>query len=801
MTMLQKTNPDVSGTVSAAHRRSFWVILGLYCLLALIYVYATPLFEAPDESYHYAFVQRMANGGALPVQERGKIGDWHQEGSQPPLYYLVGGTLLAPFDRRGLAQLNTVNPHAVIGNPGVVGNKNHYLHTSPYPPPLGTLEISGAALRVYLARLLSASLGLVTVAAVYGCTRELLPLRPNAALLAAALTAFNPQFIFISASVNNDTMVTALNSVALWQIMALVRAERFDLRRSIFLAVVVALATLSKLSGLVMVPVAALAGLWVAYRSRDLRGLFVLGGLMLTVWLALAGWWYARNLTLYNELLGSARMLDVFGRRPAPPLPDLLVELSSLFQSYWGVFGWFSILTAQPYYWFTTGLTLAGFSGLLLYFWRIRAERVLGMRYFFLSLAWVLGFISLLMWTLQTTGTQGRLLFPYITAASPLLAIGLLEWGGRLRELVGLRVGGLRGGMMYHAPTNATLWRNPTAYLGLFIPAALVLWALLIPFLTLIPVYLPPAPMTAPPEGIVTAAEGGDVGVFLAEDGTPAVALAGYQTDVSQRYAPGDTVPITLYWRPLLNLEGDYSLYIHLTRATDGAIIGQVDTFPGWGSWRTSMWVPAALDASGYLIPDAYTVRLNPDADGVSALDARVGWWHPVSDTRLASTNPGNIDPYALVLRVGGFVGRETLPDTETFKSPAVEIRFGGRFALVGYRLDDDGMLMLMWETLATPQADYTVVALLTDGTIDEAAEFRVIAQADAPPDLPTRYRRTGERFLTVHRWQYAEDGNNQAKTLPIYVGWYDTSDPAYPRLETDSPHNLAYVSDMPFEP
>ena len=31
--------------------------------------------------------------------------------------------------------------------------------------------------------------------------------------------------------------------------------------------------------------------------------------------LVIAGWWFLRNLTLYGELLGTATMLDNFGRR------------------------------------------------------------------------------------------------------------------------------------------------------------------------------------------------------------------------------------------------------------------------------------------------------------------------------------------------------------------------------------------------------------------------------------------------------------------------------------------------------
>jgi hypothetical protein len=721
-------------------------ILALYIVLALIYAYATPLFEAPDELYHFAFVNRVANTGRLPVQTPRNIGVWEQEGSQPPLYYLIAGALVAGIPRDDFAALRQPNPHAVIGVTGRPDNKNRFLADSPYPPPLGERALVDTALAAYTARLFSIALGAVTVIAVYGCARAVVPGRPAVATLAAALTAFNPQFLFISSAVNNDALVAALNSLALWAVADLLRAGRFDARRSLAVALVIALATLSKLSGLVVVPVAALAGLYIAWRTRDLRGLLVMGGAMLGAWLILAGWWYVRNLSLYGELFGSARMLDIFGRRAPPPLPDLLRELTSLIDSYWGVFGWFSVLTFDAYYGFVSIVTLAGFGGWLLHLWRMRRDRDQGVRFAFMALAWVLGFISLLAWTLQTTGTQGRLLFPYIAPASLILAVGWLEWGERL--------GRARGG-------------DWTA--GLIV-APLIACAALIPFITLIPTYLPPVPIIAlPAEAAPLAVE------YRGRDEAAPVALAGFEAD-DRRHAPGEQVDLTLYWRPLLRIDRDLSTFVHLHTVADNVRVGQWDSYPGAGALRTTTWLDDL--PTGALYPDRIRIRLDPALSAgarSSALVAYVGWWDLPWGHYLSVAQPYDEHQVLTTLPVGALVGEETPPDPADFTALAGQPTFGGVFRLLGYQAAPDA-LTLLWETRRAPEADYAVTAHVWAGALTETDTPPMLAQADAAPDLPTRYRLSGERFVTQHRWR-APTGEafEAAPDAPIYLGWYHT--------------------------
>ena len=232
-------------------------LLLVFVVLCLVYAWATPPFEASDELWHFGAINHIANTGSLPVQQVGVETAWEQEGSQPPLYYLISAALIAPINRDDFYFVRQPNPHVIAGVPGAVGNKNLVLHDSAHPPLQNTF------LAVYILRLFSIVFGCVTIIAVYQTAALLNIQNRYFPLLAAGLAAFNPMFIFITASVNNDNLVTVLNSLLIWQMMILLR-DGFSTRRSLFMALLIAAASLTKLSALVMIPVVLLAALWAA---------------------------------------------------------------------------------------------------------------------------------------------------------------------------------------------------------------------------------------------------------------------------------------------------------------------------------------------------------------------------------------------------------------------------------------------------------------------------------------------------------------------------------------------------------
>ncbi len=711
-------------------------LLGAFVALGVVYGWATPIFEASDELWHYGMVEAIAESGQLPVQQPGIETPWEQEGSQPPLYYLLAAAVVAPIERGDTAPasggdadaLRQPNPHAKAGVPGAPDNKNLVLHDDLHPPPQGT------ALAVYLLRALGIGLGVVTVSAVHASARLLAPrnagTRPGVALLAAGLTALNPMFLFISASVNNDNLVTALNSAIIWQTLLLLR-DGLSLRRSALLAVLLALASLSKLSGLVLVPAVAVAGIWVALRpggkgGRDWRGLATLGGLMIGAWLVLAGWWYARNVTLYGELFGTQTMAAVAGPREEPFTPGtLLAEFEGFRISYWGLFGAVNVLAAPAFYVIMDAVTALALGGLAAHLWRRRGERGALFPLLLLGGIVMLGMAGIIAWTAQTYASQGRLLFPYMAAISPLLALGLAE--ARLPARLSVLIAGV--------------------------------WALIVPFAYIAPAYAPPPPLEALPDEASP--------VYARFDG---VALVGYRAEMA-RYEPGEAVPITLYWQVMAQSERDLSLYLHAVDDA-GNVIGKVDTYPGGGRLRTTTWQPGAIYA------DRYAVPLEAEASGRSRLRISVGWWHRPTETVISPTAEDGAPLESVMLEAGGFAGaaEEPLPadlvETE-------RVSFGGVIALLGYQWAGD-RLRLAWEATGTPADDYTVFVQV----LDEANQ--IVGQGDAPPALPTRYWRAGERHVTEHPIAYPLPP--AAGSYRVVIGWYRPGD--FARLETAHPDN-----------
>ncbi len=199
--------------------RTHWillVILTLFAGVAMLYSVVNPLFEAPDEVWHYGYVRWLADGHGLATADSAGLAQWAQEGSQPPLYYLLAAGLTFPIATDNASEAVRYNPHAVVGDAGSFGNRAMMVHGPAHAWPW-----HGVALAAHLARLLSIVLGAVTVVATYGVARSVAPKWSMVAVLAAALVAFNPQFLFISAAVSNDNLVTALCAAGLWLCAAL----------------------------------------------------------------------------------------------------------------------------------------------------------------------------------------------------------------------------------------------------------------------------------------------------------------------------------------------------------------------------------------------------------------------------------------------------------------------------------------------------------------------------------------------------------------------------------------------------
>ncbi len=189
--------------------------------------------------------------------------------------------------------------------------------------------------------------------------------------------------------------------------------------------------------------------------------------------IAIAGWWFWRNIQLYGDWSGLGHLMAINGRRGSAlewediPGPSFAGCASRS----WGLFGWFNILLPAWFYRLMDAVTVVGLAGavlLTLRRWRTRSRD--GDRGVFVVLMlWMwLAMMALLLlyWTLQATGSQGRLLFPAIAAFVTLLAGGIDFW---LRWLPARGRGVVWGallGVLVAMSVYALGWLLPRSYNG-----------------------------------------------------------------------------------------------------------------------------------------------------------------------------------------------------------------------------------------------------------------------------------------------------------------------------------------------
>ncbi|MXX51195.1 MAG: glycosyltransferase family 39 protein [Chloroflexi bacterium] len=725
-------------------------LLGFYAIFGVLYLFATPIFEANEELWHFGYVQRLRETSSLPVQDlamRDTV--YGQHGSQPPLYYLAIAAVTAPIRLDDADAYRQLNPHVLDNQPAAFGNKNRVAHDESLPAGQGT------GLAVLVARIVGLLLGAGTIYFVYHIGQIIAPQRPTVAFVAAALTALNPMFIFVSASVNNDSLAMCLNSALVLLLLRTLR-DGFSTRASLAMALPFGLACLTKITSLVLLPALLGVALFLRRKTGDRRGLLTMLALLALGWLLIAGWWYIRNLQLYGEPLGIITQTTLAGTRGMYfDLADLFTEFHQFRMSYWGLFGASNIqLGSIVYVLFdlATFLSLAGCLFLILQLLAIRDFAYA--RYELAHLLTLAGSLALL-WlgilylSSLTPVTQGRLLFPLIGVISPLLAVGLVEavwwlvFWLRPPSLDFVRAGDavpaqlLRGSM---------LWQL----------RALGIIAFLVPLTVIAGQYDAPSPVDSPPPNSRPVyADYGDV------------ALIAYEHS-DRRYSAGDQVRLTLYWQVLAPSTDDNSLALRLVDDNLHAI-GSYTTYPGAGSLRTSQWREAAI------YPDEYIIPISAAAYGGYPLDLRVEWQGKSGSIHATDGSGRHIEP--VLLDIGAVVTPRQQPAAGEFNAiPADEQPvFDEVIRLEGFSLSiSRNEITLHWKADSAPEENYTVFAHL----LDEGDE--ILSQADAAPRLPTRYWRWGETFTTYHQFP-PEPSMLEHQVL---VGLYLRDINGYPKAE-----------------
>ena len=390
-----------------------YAALGVACTVLLLggaYSLAVPIGEAPDEPAHLAYVDYLLLHHALPPLAAPPYGDRY-EYYQAPLDYAATALAATALGIHQVALRLQPNPGFSFLRQG----------SRAYLPSPGSAALARRVHLLRIARLLWAAL---TSMLVLMTAHRLAGGRLDLALGAAVPFVLAPQFLFVSATINNDGLVTACAALATYCFVRLLEAERPSPPLSLLAGSAVGLAAFGKISGVLLAAPLALVVMVLVQRKsyRPAVLLLATAGALATLAVGLSEWRFGTAFppppTGLQEGLAAGRQLL-----------HLLHPhwLGSLWVSFWGKFGWLNVRMPLLAYLFCALPSALVVLGLL------RGTGELPIRWLLATtlganLLLVIGYLVRIDWQ-----PQGRYLFPCLPALAGAAALGLRGLASRLR--------------------------------------------------------------------------------------------------------------------------------------------------------------------------------------------------------------------------------------------------------------------------------------------------------------------------------------------------------------------------------
>lgn len=706
------------------------ILILIYLVLAAAYNITVGVAEAPDETSHMAHVCHIIEYRALPLQIRDEAHHMGNSAHQPPAYYVLSA-LLVGWIEPGDYQLRD-NPSFDIV-PNRVWARQRFYHTGAEAFPY-----RGTVLAYHLLRAFSTLLGGVTIWAVYRVGQLIAPHRPILGWLAAGLTAFNPQFVFLTASVNNDNMAIAAASLML--LVGLMAWRQPSFRLTVMLGFLIGLTALSKYNALAAAPGAVLA--LAAPYLRERRWGKALKHVVLASVLAglVSGWWFVQNWQFYGDPLAQRVAYHALPsvRRYSPwRLSELPEDIVSTFTSSWGRFGWMNI-TLHPAIYIALAVlclvALVGVFGAIGHVIRTGQWRREAWRYVpYLALALAgLGVVTFVVrYHLFVPASQGRLFFPALAAFAIFLSLGLTKLAGRWQTVMAV---GIIVGLMALSVGSLVFVLQPAYALPDMLSEAQV---------------HPAQPL---------AAQFGE-----------GIALRGF--DISSRaLRPNQSFDLTLYWQALRQIDTNYWLLIQVLDSA-GRPLAHSTTLPYMGRYATVLWKPGDIFADRYrltIVPDA----LPGAAELVVLLDA---FGSPSEAQWTLDGQPAGERLRLTTLKIA--------PETQPVYHPArpLSVRLGEEARLIGYDLSESSVragqtisLTLYWQAARSTRRDYHVFVHLI------CADGKLLAQDDGVPGrgwFPSVIWAGGDVIRDEHMLELPLDVSAGDCVLSVGLYDYDTGE------------------------
>lgn len=568
------------------------LILISHLILSLVYTFSIPIFEAYDESGHFAYAKYIAVNKHLPpmrsVGQPSVFNAVSDESAQPPTYYLLAAIPLLFLDVSADLQ-----PQITAGGPTKVV-PDYQFDVFPY---------QSTALAIRIVRLLSIVLGTLAVFLTYLTAKNLYPANPKIALMATAIHAWWPQFISMNSTITNDIGVALGASLAYWLSAKIwtfgpkITLNSFQLHKYLVGLALCSLATMGvKGTGaaVILYSFLFLCFYLITLRRQKQVSYSILGGLFSSYLLTWAvcftlAWIFAQSTItgmftrlLFNMSTGQATIsfsptaINALLIQLQSGLTLSLTHWSATFKGMFAAFSWGGLGFSDIWYRFAIIGVVFSTIGLG---WGLIKDRqrlwiVCSLLLFGAFLG--IGFI----WLVRFVNTPeefkeipGRYIVPSIGALSMLLAIGL-----------------------YHVPAPYHRFTSTYALSGL------AFTALAVPFILFIPTYRPVqllAPETTKIQNHTNFIFGN------------IIRLLGYNIEAKSMW--NNCANVTLFWQAQANITTDYGLLLEAAQADTTTL--KLRT-PAHGTFPTSKW------KSGDTFQETYCVSLPQ----ITGNEVRIAW-------------------------------------------------------------------------------------------------------------------------------------------------------------------------------
>jgi hypothetical protein len=344
---------------------------------------AVPIWEGFDEWAHFAVVERMVQRGEILVWRQSLISreieaslelapvPWELRHLPPPCLTEDAYWRLTAAERARREQLFYSLPRAWSREDARGGGVAYEALQPPLyywiaKPVLFLTRQLDLGARVVVLRWFSVALASLVIPLSFLVTRIVF-LSERLGLLCAALIAAMPEFLVDVARVGNDSLGAVWWTLLTWLVLKAV-CDGMTRRRTLFIGAVLGLGLITKAYFLAAIPPIALLffGMRV-FRCLKFRKILTHLALVYAPAIAIAGWWYVRNIVQTGTLSGLSESVMVRGRLStlgilsrAGKVNWLSAIDSILFSHIW--FGGWSSLTVRSwmYHFFYLFILVAG---------------------------------------------------------------------------------------------------------------------------------------------------------------------------------------------------------------------------------------------------------------------------------------------------------------------------------------------------------------------------------------------------------------------------------------------------------